>query len=85
MSIFSKAAIVAVAAMLVWVLIRIGFLLVPDQAEEGLIQAFQLVPVVFSVVLEIWIVIRLSQATPRRTAPPASLLRAKPESGTQVS
>ncbi len=62
MSILTKAAIIAIAAMLCLLLAHIGFSLLPSQTETHLMQVVQFLAVIAGVILEIWAVVRLGRA-----------------------
>ena len=66
MSIFAKAIAIAVAAMLLLGLARIGLAQIPDQVAERVIRATQLSTVTIGIVLEIWAIVRLSRASVKR-------------------
>jgi len=74
MSIFTKAIVITIAALLLLVLVRTGLALVPDQIAERAIRSTQLSAVTIGIVLEFWAIAKLTQASVGRTAvqPPSS-------------
>lgn len=68
MSIFAKAITIAVAAMLLLGLSRMGLAQMPDQMAARVVQATQLSTVTIGIVLEIWAIARRGRASVKRIA-----------------